>query len=102
MKDAKLIYLSPPQAKSPKYKIKGKSLVVYFEEELLPDMTYSLDISGAVGDNNEGNIFPGFTTYFSTGDTADSMYLTGTVVDCTNLKPIKGATVMLYKMMLVL
>ncbi len=97
VKDAKLIYLSPPQAKSPKYKIKGKSLVVYFEEELLPDMTYSLDISGAVGDNNEGNIFPGFTTYFSTGDTADSMYLTGTVVDCTNLKPIKGATVMLYK-----
>ncbi len=97
VKDPKSIYLSPPQAKSPKYKIKGKSLVVYFEEELLPDLTYSLDITGAVGDNNEGNMFPGFTTYFSTGDTADSMFLTGTVVDCNDLKPIKGATVMLYK-----
>ena len=30
VKDPKSIYLSPPQAKSPKYKIKGKSLVVYF------------------------------------------------------------------------
>ena len=97
VKDPKAIYLSPPQVKSPKYKIKGKSLVVYFEEELRPDLTYTLDITGAVGDNNEGNLFSGFTTYFSTGDTADSMYLTGTVVDCNDLKPIKGATVMLYK-----
>ena len=97
VKDPKSIYLSPPQKKSPKYKIKGKSLVVYFEEDLLPDMTYSLDLTGAVGDNNEGNLFPGFTTFFSTGETVDSMFVTGTVQDCNNLKPIKGATVLLYK-----
>ncbi|MBR4756912.1 MAG: Ig-like domain-containing protein [Bacteroidales bacterium] len=97
VKDPKSIYLSPPQKKAPKYKLKGKSLVVWFEEELLPDMTYTLDLTGAVVDNHESNPFPGFTTWFSTGSVIDSMYLTGSVYDCTNLKPIKGATVMLYK-----
>ena len=97
VKDPKGIYLSPPQKKAPKYKIKGKSVVVYFEEDLLPDMTYTLDLTGAVADNNEGNMFPGFTTWFSTGETVDSMYLTGTVYDCTDLKAIKGATVMLTR-----
>lgn len=97
VKDPKGIYLSPPQKKAPKYKLKGKSLVVWFEEELLPDMTYTLDLTGAVADNHEGNLFPGFTTWFSTGEVIDSMFLTGSVYDCTNLKPVKGATVMLYK-----
>lgn len=97
VKDPKGIFLSPPQKKNPKYKIKGKSLVVYFEEDLLPNTTYTIDLTGALADNNEGNMFPGFTTVFSTGDTVDSMYITGTVQDCNTLKPIKGATVMLYK-----
>ena len=97
VKEPKGIYLSPPQQKAPKYKIKGKSLVVYFEEELLPDLTYTLELTGAVADNNENNIFPGYTTYFSTGPNLDSMFVTGSVYDCNDLKPIKGATVMLYK-----
>ena len=97
VKDPKGIFLSPPQKKSPKYKIKGKSVVVYFEEDLLPNTTYTLDLTGAIADNNEGNMFPGFTTVFSTGETVDSMYVTGMVQDCNTLMPIKGATVMFYK-----
>lgn len=97
VKDGKSIVLSPPQEKSPKYKIKGKSLVVTFEEDLRPNTTYTLDLTGAIADNNEGNMFPGFTTFFSTGETIDSMYVTGTIQDCNTLTPIKGATVMLYK-----
>ena len=89
VKDPKGIFLSPPQKKSPKYKIKGKSLVVYFEEDLLPNTTYTLDLTGAIADNNEGNMFPGFTTAFTTGETVDSMFVTGIVQDCNNLKPIK-------------
>ena len=97
VKDPKGIFLSPPQKKSPKYKIRGKSVVVYFEEDLLPNTTYTIDLTGAIADNNEGNMFPGFTTVFSTGDAIDSMYVTGIVQDCNTLNPIKGATVMLYK-----
>lgn len=97
VKDPKAIFLSPPQVKAPKFKIKGKSVVVYFEEDLQPGTTYSLDISGAIVDNNEGNAFPGYTTVFSTGDSIDSMFVCGTVRNCTDLKPLKGATVLLYK-----
>ena len=77
--------------------MRGKTVIVYFEEDLLPNTTYTVDLTGAIADNNEGNMFPGFTTVFSTGDSIDSMYITGLVQDCNTLMPIKGATVMLYK-----
>lgn len=97
VKDQQNIFLSPPMEKNPKYKIKGKSLVVYFESDLDSGKTYTVDLTNAVADNNEGNMFPGYTLAFSTGDQVDSMMITGTVQDCNTLMPIKGATVMLYK-----
>jgi hypothetical protein len=97
VKDAKSLYLSPPMEKSPKYKIKGKSVIVYFEEPLDSNRTYTLDVTNAIADNNEGNMFPGYTMVFSTGKVLDSMMVTGIVQDCNTLQPVKGATVMLYK-----
>ena len=97
VKDPKSLFLSPPLEKAPKYKLQNKSVVVYFENDLDSNKTYTLDLTNAIGDNNEGNMFPGFTLVFSTGDQIDSMMVTGTVQDCNTLQPIKGATVMLYK-----
>lgn len=97
VKDPKSLFLSPPLEKSPKYKMKGKSVIVYFESDLDSNKTYTMDLTNAIGDNNEGNMFPGFTLVFSTGDKIDSMMVTGLVQDCNSLKPLKGATVMLYK-----
>jgi len=97
IKDANGIYLSPPQEKRPKSAIKGKSLEVSFEDDLDSNATYTLDLTGAIVDNNEGNPFPGFTLVFSTGSQIDSMCMTGLVQDCNTLKPMKGITVMLYK-----
>lgn len=97
VKDPKSIFLSPPLTKSPKYKISGKSVIVYFEEDLDSAKTYVLDLTNAIADNNEGNMFPGYSLVFSTGERIDSMMLTGTVLDCNTLNPLKGATVMLYK-----
>lgn len=97
VKDPKSLYLSPPMEKAPKYKIQGKSVVVYFEEPLDSNRTYTLDVTNAIADNNEGNMFPGYTLVFSTGDVLDSMLVTGIVQDCNTLQPLKGATVMLYK-----
>ena len=97
VKDPKAIFLSPPLEKSPKYKMRGKTLVVYFENDLDSNTTYTLDLTGAITDNNEGNPFPGYTLAFSTGNTIDSMVVTGTVRDCRTLQPVKGATVMLYR-----
>ena len=97
VKDPKSLFLSPPLEKAPKYKIQNKSVVVYFENDLDSNKTYTLDLTNAIADNNEGNMYPGFTLVFSTGDNIDSMMVTGTVQDCNTLQPIKGATVMLYK-----
>ena len=96
IKDANGEYLSPHQEKKPKAVISGKSLVVTFENALDSSTTYTLDLTGAIADNNEGNLFPGFTLVFSTGDQIDSMCVTGVVQDCNTLMPVKGATVMLY------
>lgn len=97
VKDPKSLFLSPPLEKSPKFKLKGKGVVVYFENDLDSNKTYTLDVTNAIADNNEGNMFPGYTLVFSTGDRIDSMMVTGIVQDCNTLQPIKGATVMLYK-----
>ena len=97
VKDPKSLYLSPPLEKAPKFKIQGKAVVVYFENDLDSNKTYTLDVTNAIADNNEGNMFPGYTMVFSTGDRIDSMMVTGVVQDCNTLQPIKGATVMLYK-----
>jgi len=97
IKDAKSIFLSPPLEKAPKYKLKGKGVVISFEGDLDSNRTYTLDVTNAIADNNEGNMFPGFTLVFSTGSEIDSMMVTGLVQDCNKLEPLKGATVMLYK-----
>ena len=97
VKDPKSLFLSPPLEKAPKFKLVGKGVQLSFESDLDSCKTYTLDLTNAIGDNNEGNMFPGFTLVFSTGDRIDSMMVTGIVQDCNTLKPLKGATVMLYK-----
>ena len=97
IKDPQAVFLSPPLEKKPKATIKGKSVVVTFESDLEPNTTYTLDLTGAIADNNEGNMHPGYTLVFSTGPQIDSMCMSGIVQDCNTLKPIKGATVLLYK-----
>lgn len=97
VKDQQSIFLSPPMEKKPKFRLKGKSVVVSFESDLDSNRTYTLDITNAIADNNEGNMYPGYTLAFSTGHVLDSMMITGTVQDCNTLMPLKGVTVMLYK-----
>ena len=97
IKDANGVFLSPPLEKKPKAVIKGKSVEVTFESDLDSNTTYTLDLTGAIADNNEGNLYPGYTLVFSTGDQIDSMCMIGLVQDCNTLMPLKGATVLLYK-----
>ena len=97
VKDVQSLFLSPPLEKTPKYRIRNKSVIVYFESDLDSNRTYVLDVTNAIADNNEGNMYPGYAMVFSTGRQIDSMMITGIVQDCNTLMPVKGATVMLYK-----
>jgi uncharacterized protein (DUF2141 family) len=91
------IVLSPPLAHQPKSRLRGRALHVSFEDALQPNTTYTITFTNAIADANEGNMFPGYTYVFSTGEKIDSMMITGTVVDCQTLAPVKDATVLLHK-----
>ncbi len=98
VKDAfKNIVLSPPQIKAPKTKIKGKTLIVTFEEPLDSNKSYSLIFGESIRDFNEGNILYNYVYSFSTGDKIDSMLFSGTVLDYKKLQPREGITVALYR-----
>ena len=97
IKDASGIYLSPPTRHAPSAKVKGKSIVVTLRDTLAENTTYTVSFNNALADNNEGNMAPSFTYVFSTGDSIDSMYLTGTVLDCEKLTPVKNILVALYE-----
>lgn len=96
-KVAQQLLISPPMAKLPDFKIKGKTLTVRFNEPLKPHTTYSVFFGDAIEDVNEGNPLHDFTYVFSTGNTVDSMSLRGRVLDARDLKPAEGVFVMLYK-----
>ena len=98
LKDAsKNITLSPPQKKRPETKIKGKSVVVTFPEDLDSNKTYALNFGMALADNNEGNALPNYVYSFSTGSYIDSMLVSGTILDYTTLLPQENITVALYE-----
>ncbi len=92
----KHFFLSPPQSKPPKSKIRGKQVVISFEEPLDSNQTYSFSLGEAVKDNNESNPFPPFTLSFSTGDHIDSMYVSGTIYNSASMMPMQGVTVLFH------
>ncbi|MEA5006033.1 MAG: Ig-like domain-containing protein [Rikenellaceae bacterium] len=97
IKDAiKYVYLSPPQKKMLETKIKGKSVVVTFPEELDSATTYSINFSSSISDNNEGNLFYPYVYPFSTGSTIDTMVQSGTVMNYKTLLPIENVLVGYY------
>lgn len=96
IKNASDIFLSPPGKKKPLSAVRGKGIEVTLQDTLQENRTYTIDFGQALADNNEGNIAPRFVYTFSTGDIIDSMYFTGTVVDCQTLKPVSKMLVAAY------
>ena len=90
------LFLSPPQTKPPTAKIKGKRVVVSFEEPLDSNKTYSLSLGEAIKDNNEGNPFPPYTHSFSTGDHIDSLFVSGNIVEASTMLPMPNITVLFH------
>ncbi len=90
------IVVSPPQIVTPEIKSGGRRITVSLQDSLRKDMTYTIDFSDAIVDNNESNPLGNFSFIFSTGETIDTLQVSGTVLDASNLEPIKGILVGLY------
>ena len=90
------VVVSPPQVQQPEIKASGKRIQVNLLDSLKANTTYTIDFSDAIVDNNEGNPLGNFTFTFSTGTQIDTMEVSGTVLDASNLEPIKGILVGLH------
>ncbi len=90
------VIVSPPQQEMPEIKAAGKNIVVDLKDSLLANTTYTIDFSDAISDNNENNPMGNYTFTFSTGERIDTFEVAGTVLDASNLEPVKGIQVGLY------
>ena len=90
------IVISPPQQQQPEVKASSKKVIVNLEDTLKANTTYTIDFGDAIQDNNESNPLEGFTYTFSTGDRLDTMVVSGTVLNASNLEPVKGMQVGLH------
>lgn len=90
------VVVSPAQLEMPEIKASGKRIVVELKDTLMDDITYTIDFSDAISDNNEGNPLGNYTYSFSTGDQIDTLEVAGTVLNAEDLEPVKGTLVGLY------
>ena len=93
---SKEIFISPPMKISPEFKVAGKSIVVVFQQALIPNSTYTINFGNAIVDFSEGNILVNYEYVFSTGDHIDSLSIKGKVVDAFNLQPQAEIIAMVY------
>lgn len=95
---AEKVVVSPPQTEAPEVNASGHKITVELIDSLQPGVTYTIDFADAIEDNNEHNPMGDYAFTFSTGDSIDTMQVSGYVLDASNLEPIKGIMVGLYGM----
>lgn len=90
------VVISPVQKAMPSIIANGKKVSVELRDTLIPNTTYTIDFSDAIRDLNEGNPVDGFALDFSTGDSIDSLRISGMLFEARNLEPAQGMIVGVY------
>lgn len=91
----KNVLISPPLKSKATFKVKGKNLLVSWEDTLKANTTYNFYFANAIADYNEGND-TSFSYIFSTGSYLDSLQISCMVKDAYSLKPLSETWVMAY------
>ena len=87
---AQNLLMSPPQQTPPDVKVRGKRLIVQFQDTLRDSTTYTIDFGSAVCDFREKVPLHGYTFYFATGDEIDTLEYRGQVYDAYTMNPAEG------------
>ena len=90
------VMISPPLSEKPDIKLKNKTVVIKFKENLAANTTYTLDFGTAIKDLHEGNQLKDYVYSFSTGDYLDTLCIAGKVLNASDKKPVENAYVSLY------
>jgi hypothetical protein len=96
-KPSENVIITPPQKNMPDIQALGKKIRIDLKDSLLPDITYTIDFTNSVADNNEKNVFENFSFAFSTGDVIDSLEVSGVLLDAANLEPMPNVLVGLHR-----
>jgi hypothetical protein len=92
------VIISPFSLEQPDIKVKGKSVVVSFNDTLKSNTTYSIAFGDAISDITENNILSAYHFVFSTGSVIDSLSIKGVVKNAFTQKVESSIYVMLYTM----
>lgn len=95
-KASEKVIISPPQQAAPSIQSYGKKLTVELNDSLQSNTTYSINFGDAIVDNNENNPLKNYVFAFSTGNTIDTLQISGTVIDAETLNPVSNVTVGIY------
>ncbi|MBP2691201.1 MAG: Ig-like domain-containing protein, partial [Muribaculaceae bacterium] len=87
------VVVSPVQSQPPAISSNGRRVTVELRDTTKQNTTYSIDFGDAIKDLNEGNILDGFALDFATGDTIDTLRISGMVLEARNLEPAQGMLV---------
>ena len=87
------IIVTPPQKNMPKIRALGNKVSVEFLDTLQPATTYTIDFTNSIVDNNEKNPLEDFSFAFSTGETVDSLIISGVLLAADNLEPMQNVLV---------
>jgi len=98
-KPSEKVIITPPQKNFPVIRAQNNKVVVEIKDTLIPNVTYTIDFTDAIADNNEKNPLENFALSFSTGDVIDTLSISGKVLTADNLEPISGMYVGIHSNM---
>lgn len=90
------VLISPPLSEKPDIKLKNKTVVIKFKEDLASNTTYTINFGSAIKDLHEGNQFKDYVYSFSTGNHIDTLAISGILLNAEDKKPVENAYVSLY------
>jgi hypothetical protein len=91
------LIVSPPMEEKPEVKLRKKTLIIEFEEDLKPNTTYTFNFGSAIKDLHEGNVLLNYEYVFATGKELDSLSVRGTLTYAHDLSvPEEPISIMLY------
>lgn len=92
----KEFFTSPRMKTKPTLSIRGRGVLINITDTLLENTTYALDFGATIRDNNEGNTLHSFRYVFSTGDSIDSMWMSGYTADAQTSDSVDKSYIYFY------
>ena len=86
------VVISPVQLEAPQISANGRNVRVQIRDTMKANTTYTIDFADAIKDLNEGNVLDGFALDFSTGESIDTMRVSGMVLELQISNPPRACS----------